>query len=403
MRRSNWVQAGLLGLVVLATATCALPAALVSTMGNVNAVMSDGGYFLAPAPDFSGQRYPGDLAPTQAFEIIRPNGEKISLGRLNTSCICVQITSSQKSYDRGERAIIELRNVKATPPGGATYAIYVQLTSPVRTTLRFDTWVASGFDNQSAAPSPAKSSDPNRIELAPVPAQTAAKPPASAAAPAPASSTEPSSRYHPPLTVGGEGGIELIVPKWESPADKQAKADDKAEAKKDDTAASATAYSKELKIEKAPAEAKADAKKDEPPAPPITYSKELTIEKAPAEPPAAPAKGLKVTEVAPEKAIEEKADMAIESTEALDAEVRAAVKDAVRAEAEAAKAAAKKAAAAAAEAARAAASAAAEAAKAAAAEAEIAAEEARQKAAEVDKVIDKYMSTYKRDAEKKAE
>ena len=121
----------------------ALDMGVVSTMRNVNAVMEARGFFLAPANDMSGKIFDGDLAPSQAFEIMRPGMSRVSIGRLYTSCSCVQLHSPKRNFAQGERAVLELRNVRATPPAGQIYAVYVQITSPIRTTLRFDTFVQS--------------------------------------------------------------------------------------------------------------------------------------------------------------------------------------------------------------------------------------------------------------------
>ncbi|MDR1611337.1 MAG: VOC family protein [Planctomycetota bacterium] len=112
-------------------------------MRNVNAVMEARGFYLTPAEDMSGKTYLGVLAPTQAFEIVRPNLGRLTIGRLYTSCTCVQLVSPKRNFEQGERAVLELRNVRPTPPEGQRYALYVQITSPIRTTLRIDTFVRS--------------------------------------------------------------------------------------------------------------------------------------------------------------------------------------------------------------------------------------------------------------------
>lgn len=132
----------LLTMVSISTAPAA-QRAVVSTMKNVSAVTESRGYFLAPAFEKAGQVIQGDEAATQAFEVIRPSDSRVTIGRLFTSCSCVQLESTKTSFERGERALLTLRNVKPTPPNGQNYAIYVQLTSPVRTTLRYDTFVQS--------------------------------------------------------------------------------------------------------------------------------------------------------------------------------------------------------------------------------------------------------------------
>ncbi len=117
--------------------------AVVSTMRQVRAVANANGFYLTPAYGAGGVTYAGDLAPSQAFEIIRPAGQPVTIGRLYTSCVCVSLSADKRSFGPGERAILEMRNVKATPPNGQTYAIYVQITRPIRATLQYNTFVQS--------------------------------------------------------------------------------------------------------------------------------------------------------------------------------------------------------------------------------------------------------------------
>lgn len=116
---------------------------LVSTMGNVSAVSAAAGYYLRPVSGVSQTFIAGDEAPAQLFEIVRPNNERISIGRLHTSCSCVQLEASKSTFEAGEPALLTLRNVRPTPPNGQGYALYVQIVSPVRATLRQDTFVQS--------------------------------------------------------------------------------------------------------------------------------------------------------------------------------------------------------------------------------------------------------------------
>lgn len=126
-----------------ATGVFAAQQPLVSTMRNVKAVSESRGYFINPASDSAGQIIPGDEAPTQAFEVIRPSNSRVTIGRLFTSCSCIQLEAAKRTYEPGERIVLTLRNIRPTPSTGQTYALYVQLTSPVRTTLRYDTFVQS--------------------------------------------------------------------------------------------------------------------------------------------------------------------------------------------------------------------------------------------------------------------
>ena len=112
-----------------------------STTRGLSAVTSANGFSLRPVG--TGGQYYGDLAPTQLFEIVRPSNQRISIGRLFTSCTCVVLEADKTTFEPGEPAIVRLRNIHATPPQGQMYAVYVQLNSPIRTVLRHDTFVRS--------------------------------------------------------------------------------------------------------------------------------------------------------------------------------------------------------------------------------------------------------------------
>lgn len=116
---------------------------IVSTMRNVQSVYETNGYFVAPDFDTPAIIIQGDEAPAQRLEVIRPNDAAVSFGRIFTSCSCIQLESPSRTYAMGERAIFTLRNVKPTPSAGQTYAVYIQVTSPIRTTLRYDIFVQS--------------------------------------------------------------------------------------------------------------------------------------------------------------------------------------------------------------------------------------------------------------------
>lgn len=83
----------------------------------------------------------GDFAAAQLFELVRPSGEAVKLGRLYTSCPCVQVTAEKKEFSEGEPVTLKLRNVRYTK--GGTYALFVQVLEPVQTTLRYDAYVIS--------------------------------------------------------------------------------------------------------------------------------------------------------------------------------------------------------------------------------------------------------------------
>lgn len=101
------------------------------------------GFQIVPVTNVNVNYIPGDESAPQVFEIIRPYNEPFTIGRLNTSCSCVQLEAQKSTFSRGERAFVTLRNVRATPPNGQNYAFYVQINSPVRATLRHDFFLQS--------------------------------------------------------------------------------------------------------------------------------------------------------------------------------------------------------------------------------------------------------------------
>lgn len=163
---------------------------LVSTMSLVAAVENAGGIHLAPALDVPGKRYTEDLAPPQVLEIIRPNQGPVTVGRLFTSCTCLSASLPKKSFAQGERIFVEVRNVKPTVAGGAKYAVFVQLTSPVNETLQYDVFVKS-----ERRPAPAKSTPPAAETAAPRPRPAA--PPAAVDKGTTASPGQPASKPVP--------------------------------------------------------------------------------------------------------------------------------------------------------------------------------------------------------------
>ncbi len=112
--------------------------AVVSTMRNVPAYMEYYGYSIKP---IGTTITPGDPGPTQLFEITRPSNGSFTIGRLYTSCTCIQLSANQTSFGSGESAVLSVRNV--LPTSGKTYPFYVQITSPIRATIRYDTYVIS--------------------------------------------------------------------------------------------------------------------------------------------------------------------------------------------------------------------------------------------------------------------
>lgn len=152
-----------LAVVSLAALVATLGAAgeIQSTMRNVSSgVYEAQGYQLSPAYDVQVASTARDLATPQAFELFRPDDRAVTIGRMFTSCSCIQLETTKRTFEPGERILFQLHNVRATPTNGQVYAIFVQLTKPVRTTLRIDTFVQTGVGigtppaatNQAAAP-----------------------------------------------------------------------------------------------------------------------------------------------------------------------------------------------------------------------------------------------------------
>lgn len=129
--------------VCLASGAAAGEGGLTSNMELMAAVTSIDGIRIAAVDDEPSIRYTEDFSPSQVLEIIRPDMRPITIGRLATSCTCMQASTAKRSFAQGERALIEVRNVKATPANGAVYAIFVQLTSPHKAALQFDMHVKS--------------------------------------------------------------------------------------------------------------------------------------------------------------------------------------------------------------------------------------------------------------------
>lgn len=137
----RWIFAAVMCLLATHSAWGGAP--VVSTMRNVPAVASAQGFYLAPVTNAGGNKYPGDEAPSQVFEVLRPNNEAFTIGRLYTSCTCVTITAPTRTFRAGDRALLEMRNVRPTPQAGQVYALYVQITSPINAIIRIDTFVQS--------------------------------------------------------------------------------------------------------------------------------------------------------------------------------------------------------------------------------------------------------------------
>lgn len=124
--------------VLVAASTAA--AVEVSVKNNVGGHFEYAGFTIVPIADLVPVRA-DDLSAARAFEIIRPYQQAITVGRLYTSCTCIQAEIEKKDFGYGERAIITLRNVQ--PTQGQNYPFYVQINSPLRVVLRHDTFVIS--------------------------------------------------------------------------------------------------------------------------------------------------------------------------------------------------------------------------------------------------------------------
>lgn len=138
---------GLLVLFLYAFGTSALmaeDAGLQSTMEmDFSAIAAIDGIRVVAARGVPGKSYTEDYGPSQVLEIIRTDQAAISVGRLMTSCACLRATMEKRDFAQGERALIEVRNVKPTMANGATYAIFVRLNNPYKATLQYELFAKS--------------------------------------------------------------------------------------------------------------------------------------------------------------------------------------------------------------------------------------------------------------------
>ncbi len=121
---------------------------------SVKAGSEEAGFQLVRADDLGGRITLDSLSPSQAFEILRPDMGEISISRLGTSCSCIRLSAEKKTFAKGERAILELRNVKPTKQGGGNYAIYVLVVQPEPAMLRLRTFVRSETEDISPEEQP---------------------------------------------------------------------------------------------------------------------------------------------------------------------------------------------------------------------------------------------------------
>lgn len=134
-----WLAAQTVVLVVPAMAADPMASGMARNVG----VYSYMGYQLVPAPQAGTRFIVGDEAPAQMFELVRPADDPVTLGRIFTSCSCIQVEAPKRFYEPGERIFLTLRNIRPTPPAGQMYAFYVHVTSPVSATLRQDLFLQS--------------------------------------------------------------------------------------------------------------------------------------------------------------------------------------------------------------------------------------------------------------------
>jgi hypothetical protein len=139
-----------------------------------NAIAAIDGIRVVAAGDVQGNSYTEDYAPAQVLEIIRPNQGPITVGRLMTSCSCLRATMEKREFGQGERAFIEVRNVRATPPDGATYLVFARLNQPYQATLQHELFVKSSGRGEAglpalpaAQPAPVKAPGIEYDEIAP--------------------------------------------------------------------------------------------------------------------------------------------------------------------------------------------------------------------------------------------
>ncbi len=116
---------------------------LVSTMSMMPGEPELDGVAIRQVPELSGVRYTEDYGPSQVLEIIRPGDAPLELGRLYSSCGCLRASTEKKRYEQGERALLEVRNVKPTLPDGATYMLFIQINAPAQGILQYDIFAKS--------------------------------------------------------------------------------------------------------------------------------------------------------------------------------------------------------------------------------------------------------------------
>lgn len=97
-----------------------------------------GQYKLVPAPDVPPGRRPNDAAPSQWFEIVRPDNGPLRIGRVSATCVCVGVRVPERQIAAGQRALIEARVLTKPPVNNLTYGIYVNIVEPTTTVVDAD-------------------------------------------------------------------------------------------------------------------------------------------------------------------------------------------------------------------------------------------------------------------------
>jgi hypothetical protein len=124
---------------------------LSSTLELMEAYGAVDGIRVVPATDVPGKIYTEDYSSSQVFEIVRPGMGPVSVSRLATTCSCIRATLAKKTFAQGERAFVEIRNVKPSVPEGAEYGVFVVLGEPYRLALQAEVFVKSDRVPEGAA------------------------------------------------------------------------------------------------------------------------------------------------------------------------------------------------------------------------------------------------------------
>ncbi|MDR1534368.1 MAG: hypothetical protein LBU64_04635 [Planctomycetota bacterium] len=98
---------------------------------------------VVPALDLPGKYYKGDWAKSQVLEIVRPRMAAFSVKFVAVSCTCLGVELEKRDFAEGERALLEVRNLKKTPEQGAVYAIFLELETPEPLLVEYDIFVKS--------------------------------------------------------------------------------------------------------------------------------------------------------------------------------------------------------------------------------------------------------------------